>query len=116
MDVFSKTSCGSDGWGVGSGAGSTASVHEDTNVGLRGRESEVGEIESEGVNLCSGSGMISTHEAENEGGARDNEVGVIEVVDSWPTLALSSVAVAEGAGICRISEGDSKNKGESEEC
>ena len=35
--------------------------------------------------------MISTHEAENESGARDNEVGLI---DSWPTSALSSVAVA----------------------
>ena len=51
MNVFSKTSCGSDGWGVGSGAGSTASVHEDTNVGLRGRESEVGEIDSK-VSTC----------------------------------------------------------------
>ena len=37
--------------GVGSGAGSTASVHEDTNVGLRGRESEVGEIDSK-VSTC----------------------------------------------------------------
>ena len=62
--------------------------------------------------------MISTHEAENESGARDNEVGVIEVVDSWPTSALSSVAVAEGAGICRKSEGDGENEGKwgFEEC
>jgi hypothetical protein len=40
-------------------------------------------------NAYSGSGIISAHEAENEGvGGGDNEVGVIKVVDS----GLSSIA------------------------
>jgi hypothetical protein len=101
MDVFSKISCGIDGSGVGSGAGSTASVHEDTDEGLR--ESEVGEIDSEGVNVGSNSqsGTLSAHE-EDIGGV----VRVIKVVSSDSDSGMMLLAGHEDSGDVNGSVGD----------
>ena len=47
------------------------------------------------------------HEAVNEDAG--GEVEVIEVA-SWVVSGLSSLAIAEGAGVCLKSEGDAENK------
>ena len=93
MDVFSKTSCGSDGSGVGAIEGMENAISGASSVGkdmCGGWGSDIGVIESVGVGIGSGLATTSLDGTVKGEGANEIADDVRTIKDSDDTCSGSS--------------------------